>query len=284
MSFDDLQKAWNDQDRGGSAGRPDPLIPKVQAADRRFWGLLAVAAIRDAACLVFFVWTIVAAIEGREVPAPVVLAVVAIFVLGMAILLAGSRFLGRDLLGGGLVRERVGRDASRFVWLVRWRNAREVIGCSIVMFIFALNALKRGDYLGIRCASIACLGLAAGLYLVRSLRIELRKPAAGATLLGDLDTALYFTRAQMGLLGNLWWYLVPAFAAAILDSLPLVFEGHERMSHLLGSLPGGAMIYFVVWAVNRWIVRSRLAPRAEHLKRIQAEFLRISPDSTASLQ
>ncbi|MGD1031357.1 MAG: hypothetical protein ABSA05_09470 [Opitutaceae bacterium] len=276
MSFEDMQKAWDNQPIKRDPALAVAELGRIRAGERRFKWLTAVAAFRDGAVFVLFAGMVTSTAADGRPPGALVAITSAIFFLGMAIILISSGSVIRDLIGGiGALADRVGRDSVRFRRIVLWRNFREVfcwLGAGLIVARYAPR--QSAQHPAPHWAAVFCIAMATALYLYRTLRIAWGGPRHDETVLGQLGLSAYYTRAQIRLLENLWWLLAPTLGAVFLMEVPRVLAGRTTWRSLLLRIPVAVCALFAVWAVNRWLANSRLRPRLEHLEGLRADLLK----------
>jgi hypothetical protein len=123
-----------------------------------------------------------------------------------------------------------------------------------------------------------------GFFVRERIRTRRQRLGADAPLLAKLDADVAELQHQRRLLWNVWpWYLGPlAIAWAIVGATALANTdavGREMLKHpLVLGFTGGyfvlcLVLFWVVWAVNRRVVRTHLDPRLEELEKLRRELL-----------
>ena len=276
MSFDDLQKNWNDQRFDRDPIRAQALLTTARAAEQQFRSLVLVAAVRDGMFVVFFIWGLLARWHGSRVPPAFVLALVIVWAVATTVLLRFSGTLVNSLVGGvGALGSRVDCDGARFRRLLAWRNWREVVfGYWMVGSLSLQAAHQTGVEANRLWGAAVALFVAVTLWLVRIRRISSRRPRVETSVAGQLTLSSYYARAQMDFMGHLGWYFFLAFIAMLfLSAGPLLSGKMTPVAWTISRLSAGLGLYGTYW-LNRWIAQVRIRPRYEHLESLRTELLK----------
>jgi len=164
------------------------------------------------------------------------------------------------------------RTFAREIWL---RDLREAAASLVVSGFFAAIAVSAGGEgrtsWPLWTASIIPLVVMGFLFLDR-MRHRHLQPAAGDTLVGELERTLARLQHQERLVSNvIWWYLLPLVAAIGIVGLDGVRETGAPIP--VQFLLGGLMLTLIAW-VGRWVwcrnrdsLNSTLRPRIAELLR-----------------
>lgn len=299
MSFEDLQKKWNEQFAeprpSATSDAERRLLASIRQAERRFRLGIVLVAVRDAVLLLAGVWILwlMSHPIGQWSPAEVRQHRLITFILmGIVLTLSVMSFrLGSDWKhltpnstgGPGELPARVGGDRRRFDRLLWWRDFREAGAGFMVTAMAVLQAQRVASHstpVWIAAGLFAALSI--GFLVYRLFGRTPREPADD-TVLGVLTYSIAQTRRQVRMLDNVWWYITPTVLGGLLVG-PLqrgLASGDLGRRFALECLCMAAVGGFV-WHLNRKVARTHLVPRLAQLEELKTELMiDAGPDSTA---
>lgn len=299
MSFEELQKKWNEQFAVAHSPATEEaekrVLESIRQAERRFRLGMVLLVLRDAVLLMTGSWILwlmthpighwtVSEVQQHRTIRFILLGTIIGLSLASDRLSSAWKHLTPTSTGGlGGLLARVGGDQQRFDRLVWWRDLREAGTGFMVTAMAVLQAQRVASH-------SAPVWIGAGLFATLSVgflvyRLLGRTPRAPAdeTMLGLLTYSIAQTRRQVRMLDNVWWYLAPIMMGGFLAgplqrALSSESFGRRFASECLFLVVVGAL----VWHVNRKVARTRLAPRLAQLEELKAELMTDSNPSAST--
>ena len=176
----------------------------------------------------------------------------------------------RVTVDSALLLNEVRRNQRQFVRTIFWRDVREIGAAVIVAPFFVVSAFKSGLWLLVAPA-VASAGVA--LFMLRDRWIQRKQPTARADSLRDcVEASLRQVRHQAWLLRNVfWWYLLPLGLSVELVFGWAVWKGiksgnRPMILEWIGCSLACAVLYYLLYLLNQWVVRKMLEPRRQELQ------------------
>jgi hypothetical protein len=176
------------------------------------------------------------------------------------------------LIDADVLLKEVRRNQRNFRATIFWRDAREVGVAALMTWLF-LHWAIRDRVWSLYLVAFACLGV--GTFMVVDRLMQRRKqPASNDSLKACIETSLHQVNHQIWLLKNvLWWYLLP-FAAALAIFIAAAIWRSRHVAATIGGLCVYALVvavlYWGIYRLNQWAVRTGLDPRRQELERLLA--------------
>lgn len=290
MSFEDLQKKWEDQfrerKRAANSNAEAALLQQIRRDERRFRTAVILLALSDVAAFSYLAWIIAVALKHGELfpqeirnHRPIAMAGMAIWT---ALIVVANRLrasIAPAAAGGSAAFPgRVYRDGSRFDAMVLWHDLREFAAGGGVIFLAAFQAWHATRYAALDWIAVVLFVVAIAAFAAFRFRTQAQRPPSNDTLVGRLTMSIYQTRRRAQLMNNLWWFVGPVILGGILlgPMQGILAQGGVNRPAVAGAavmIAAGSS----VWLLNRRAARGRLRLRLEQLEQLQAE---LSPESS----
>lgn len=171
-----------------------------------------------------------------------------------------------------LLLKEVKRNQRNFESIIFWRDVGEVGVAVVLIPIFLYPGIK--DKLWPLCLlAFLCFWIAAFMVVDRIIQ-KRRRPCLSDSLINCTKSSLAQVNHQVWLLKNvLWWYLGPLGAGLLIwfgsCGISVMISEHPSTGtvlFILGCIVGTLLLYWGIYWLNQYAVRSELIPRKNELE------------------
>ena len=168
-----------------------------------------------------------------------------------------------------LLLKEVQRNKRSFEVSVFWRDVREVGVAILMTILFAFWGI-RGD--GWPWFVLAALVLWIGVFMVVDrIRQKRKMPVFSEPLKACIESSLRQVSHQIWLLENvLWWYLLPPATGSAVVICYYAWQVRDTwwlsLTVFFGTMGFCSAVFYGVYRLNQWAVRTELQPRKEELE------------------